>query len=108
MTIRRRACRVDCNQRDIIGALRACGAMVHDTSAVGGGFPDLVVIHNGERHLVEVKDGKKSPSRRAKTDAQEIWHADSARHGYEPPIVNTIEDALAVIGYKAKQLRRPP
>ena len=100
--------KVDANQLEIKHTLEACGAKVHDTSAVGDGFPDLVVIHNGERHLIEVKDGRKSPSRRKKTAAQEIWHADSARHGYEPPIVNTIEDALAVIGYKAKQLRRPP
>ena len=100
--------RVDANQREIKNVLATCGAMVHDTSAFGQGFPDLVVIHGGKVHLIEVKDGKKSASRREKTDAQKLWHAAAHSHGYTPPIVKTIEEALAVIGYKAKQLRRPP
>lgn len=67
----RRAARTDANQIAIIKALRAIGASVADTSGVGGGFPDLVVGHRGCLWLMECKDGKKPPSARKLTPAQE-------------------------------------
>lgn len=48
--------KTDANQRAITAALRKCRIKYWDTSAVGGGFPDLVVIHRGMVHLVEVKN----------------------------------------------------
>jgi hypothetical protein len=52
----RRAHRTDGNQQLLIDALRECNFSVHDTSMVGGGFPDFVCARNGRNLLVEVKD----------------------------------------------------
>ncbi len=69
----RRAARVDGNHSAIVKALRDIGASVADTSAVGDGFPDLVVGFRGRNFVVEVKDGKKPPSARKLTEAQEAF-----------------------------------
>lgn len=70
----RRAAKIDANQTRIVDALRAGGATVFITSAVGDGFPDLVVGYCGETFLIEVKDGAKAPSRRRLTADQERFH----------------------------------
>ena len=54
----RRAHKVDQNQSEIVAALRDAGAVVFVSSAVGGGFPDLVVLFRGVITLLEVKFGK--------------------------------------------------
>lgn len=69
-----RAKRVDQNQLEIIKALMAIGCTVADTSRAGEGFPDLVVGYKGVNHLLEVKDGSKSPSRRTLTPSQVSFH----------------------------------
>ena len=61
----RRAARVDENQAEIVAAFRKLGCSVLDMSALGNGKPDLLVGHGGLNICVEVKDGSKSPSRRA-------------------------------------------
>ena len=66
----RRATRLDANQAKIVAALRTIGASVHDTSAVGRGFPDLVVGFRGRTLLIECKDGAKRPSARKLTPEQ--------------------------------------
>lgn len=49
----------DGNHAGIVQALRAAGCSVADCSAVGAGFPDLVVATpRGRTLLVEVKDPK--------------------------------------------------
>lgn len=55
-----RAKKVDRNHAEIVSHLRAIGWCVHDSSAVGKGFPDLVVSHGrtGSTALVEVKAGR--------------------------------------------------
>ena len=55
----RRAARVDSNHAQIMRALRRAGWAVHDTSRLGGGFPDLVAGRDGRVVLIEVKDGAK-------------------------------------------------
>lgn len=73
----RRAARVDANHAEIVGCFRACGCDVLDLSRVGGGAMDLLVHHRptGRLFLVENKDGKKPPSKRKLTKAQEEFHA---------------------------------
>lgn len=51
--------RVDANHGEIREHLRKIGWSVFDTSAVGRGFPDLVVARRGFSALVEVKNGSK-------------------------------------------------
>lgn len=66
--------RTDANHTEIIGALRQCGFAVHDTSAVGKGFPDCVAYRPREGVLlVEIKDGRKPPSARRLTRSEETF-----------------------------------
>ncbi len=91
----RRAARTDDNHEAVRTAFRKCGCTVKDTSAVGGGFPDLLVSsRNLPAFLVEVKDGKKPPSARKLTPDQEDFHASWPRTIY---IVTDAADVPAVI-----------
>lgn len=64
-----RAAKVDNTHREIAESLRAAGASVFGTQAVGRGFPDLVASRAGFTALVEAKtgNGKLNP-------AQEKFH----------------------------------
>ena len=66
--------RTDCNQAEVVRALRKIGASVQDLSPVGNGCPDLLVGWRGRDFLMEVKDGDKPPSERSLTPAQVAWH----------------------------------
>ena len=68
----RHRARTDANHSAVRAALRKLGCEVLDLSSVGGGCPDLLVLvrtgrRAGSLHLIEVKDGSKSPSRRRLT-----------------------------------------
>ena len=72
------------------------GCEVHDTGDVGGGFPDYVIGFMGVIHLVEVKDGKKPPSKRKLTPDEKKFHA---RWRYFPVhVVNNVFEAGEAIG----------
>ncbi len=90
----RRASKVDDNQREIVQALRKAGASVQFLHDVGMGCPDILVGYRGVNHLMEIKDGDKSPSRRRLTPFQDEWHA--AWSG-QVAIVSSVDEALAVI-----------
>lgn len=70
----RRAAKIDANQEAVVSALRAAGASVQSLAAVGDGVPDLLVGFKEQTYLIEVKDGRKTPSQRKLTDAQVKWH----------------------------------
>ena len=91
----RRAARTDANQAAIIEALRAIGASVRDTSAVGKGFPDLVAGYRGRTWLLECKDGRKPPSARKLTPDQIEFKATWRGHW---AVVNSPEEALEIVG----------
>lgn len=91
----RRAANVDCNQPEIVAALRGAGASVQLLHAVGCGCPDLLVGFRGENYLLEVKDGEKPPSERLLTAAQEKWHA--TWRGRKT-IVRSVAEAFDAIG----------
>lgn len=86
----RRAARIDKNQTAIVSALRAVGATVATTHAVGAGFPDLVVGYRGVTYLLEVK----SPRGRLTRD-QVTWHGEWRGH---VAVVRGEAQALAAIG----------
>jgi len=54
----KRAAKVDINQKEIVAYLRKIGASVAVMSAVGQGFPDLVVGWRGRNYMIEVKQAK--------------------------------------------------
>lgn len=99
----RRAAKVDANQPEIVAALRKAGASVAPAHSMGRGFPDLVVGHMGKTYLVEVKDGSKPPSARKLNDLQVEWHEAWRGHCC---VVETVEQALAVIGVASPSDRR--
>jgi hypothetical protein len=66
---------VDGNQAQIVEALRAIeGCKVVVASAVGSGFPDLVVGYRGFNFLVELKDPTKPKADQCLTPDQEEFH----------------------------------
>jgi hypothetical protein len=67
--------RTDSNHAEIIKALRKIPNLsVFSTHEVGKGFPDIVIGYKGINYLIEIKDGKKSPSQRKLTDAELDFH----------------------------------
>ena len=90
----RRAARVDDNQTEIVDALRAIGATVRVVTQ-GGGLPDLMVGFRGQTVLMEVKDGKKPPSARALTPAEQKFF-DEWRGGLLI-VVNSVDEAIAAL-----------
>jgi hypothetical protein len=102
----RRAASTDDNQTEIVKALRKIGCSVAVTSAVGDGFPDLVVGRidiNGDRKnwLVEVKDGNKPPSKRKLTPAQVDFHL--AWKGQIAVVKSTVEALDLVLNIKGTE-----
>ena len=90
----RRACRVDSNQGEVVRSFIAHGCSVTLLHRVGEGCPDLLIGLNGKTVLVEVKDGAKSPSQQAKTDAQVRWW--SEWKGGPVATVNDLEGVDAI------------
>lgn len=90
----RRAAKVDANQGEIVKALRAIGCTVAITSAIGNGFPDLIVARNRRNLLIEVKDGRLPPSARGLTADQRIFHAEWAG---QVDVVNSVDEAIALV-----------
>jgi hypothetical protein len=85
---------VDDNQNEIVDALRAIGATVRVVTQ-GGGLPDLLVGFRGQTVLMEVKDGKKPPSARALTPAEQKFF-DEWRGGLLI-VVNSVDEAIAAL-----------
>jgi Holliday junction resolvase len=78
----------------VVKALRKIGATVADTSGVGEGFPDIVCGFRGVNWMIEVKDGKKPPSRRKLTpDQAEFFMAWRGQYA----VVESAEQAIALV-----------
>jgi Holliday junction resolvase len=92
----RRASKIDSNQIQVVSALRSAGATVQSLAAVGKGVPDLLVGHQGQTFLIEVKDGQKAPSARQLTEDQVKWHKEWK--GGLLAIAEGPEQALKIIG----------
>ena len=91
-----RAARIDANHEQIVSALRAAGASVQSLAGVGKGVPDLLVGFQGKTMLMEVKDGKKTPSERRLTEDQLKWHG--AWRGGPLAVVDSVDAALRMLG----------
>lgn len=86
----RQAAKVDANQSDIVTALLNAGCSVQDTSAVGKGFPDLVVGRARRTYLIEVKTetGKLTPA--------QAWFSAIWQGHFQ--IARSVDDALRIVG----------
>jgi Holliday junction resolvase len=90
----RRAARVDENQKEIVQALRKVGASVLSLAALGKGVPDLLISIGNKTLMVEIKDGRKPPSKRKLTADQEAFHASWSG---EIAVVTSVDEALEII-----------
>lgn len=93
---RRRTHRSDANQPEIVDTLRTMGCTVQDLSNVGKGCPDLLIGLCGQNFLIEVKDGKKPPSKQKLTVDQIQWH-DEWRG--QAQVINSVDKAIAFVNY---------
>lgn len=84
--------RVDDNHREVVGMLEALGCRVRSLASVGQGMPDLLVLCDGVIRLVEVKDGRKSKSRRALTPAEQAFGS-----RWPVSLVECREDCVALV-----------
>lgn len=94
----RRAAKVDRNQSEIVAALRNIGATVQPIHTIGKGCPDLLVGFGDRNYLLEVKDGRKAPSKQRLTPDEELWV-----QGWrgQVAIVRSVSEALAEIGVES-------
>ncbi len=90
----RRAARVDDNQEEIVKSLRKLGYSVAITSAVGNGFPDIVVGGRNGNYLMEIKDPAKVPSKRVLTKDQQIFHSEWRG---QISVIESTEEAIKLI-----------
>jgi hypothetical protein len=90
----RQRARVDDNQGEIDEALEKMGWLVWPTHQLGKGFPDRLIAKHGRVILLEVKDGKKSPSRRKLTKDEKFCHHAFYSHGVDVLIVEKVEDLM--------------
>lgn len=81
--------RVDCNQTDIVKALRKIGACVQPIHSIGKGCPDLLVGFRGMNLLLENKmpGGKLTP---AEFDWHQSWHS-------QVKIIQSIDEAIQIL-----------
>ena len=93
MTHRARA--IDANQPEIVAALRRVGCFVTSLAGVGNGCPDIVAIKGRRVWLIEVKDGRKPPSARKLTPAEQEWHAKANGQAH---VVCSVDEALRLVG----------
>lgn len=88
-----RARRTDRNHAEIAAAFERCGYLVHHTI----GDWDLTVCRGGQVLLIEVKDGKKSPSKTRLTERSAKLVAD----GWPIERVESVDDVLRISkGYR--------
>lgn len=69
----KRARKIDSNQPEIVKALRRHGAKVMVTSHFGDGFPDIVVLTQGEFHLIEIKSSPKAKLTKAEVKVHNLF-----------------------------------
>ncbi len=87
----RRIAKVDDNQQEIVLELRKHGICVQHLHQLGKGTPDLLLGYRGKNFLVELKDGRKAPSKRRLTPDELHWH-ESWRG--QVAVAESVEDIL--------------
>ena len=86
----------DDNEKEIVEALEKAGATVFRLDQP----TDLLVGYHGSNILIEVKDGKKTASRKKKTELQRDFFRDWRGQCF---LVETVEQALEVLAqYRSK------
>lgn len=90
----------DANHAEIVAALEKIGCWVIDTSRLGYGMTDLIVMHKGVTRLVEIKNPKTGYGRRGLNPAQRKFKEWVESHGCTIHVVESVDDALRLHGAK--------
>jgi hypothetical protein len=86
----------DANEREIIDALVAVGCCVKQLHDAGC---DLIAARRGWNvTLIEIKDGRKVPSKRKPTPKEKRWILDFGAIGVTLHVVTNVPEALAAVG----------
>ena len=88
----RRAARTDDNQSDIVNSFRSLGWYVLIISQLKN-CCDIIVSKAGHTIAVEIKDGKKAPSKRKLSEGEEKFR-DEWLGDYE--LVESVEDVIII------------
>lgn len=89
----------DANHHEVVAALEKAGASVLDMSAIGGGFPDLIVGFRNLTLLMEIKNPKTAYGRRGFNKNQVRWQ--ESWRGGPVALVDGPEAALRALGVMA-------
>jgi len=90
--------RTDANHKKLIDKIRQIpSASVFSTHEVGKGFPDIVVGYRGLNYMFEIKDGKKTASKKKLTQAEIKFHSNWTG---QISVVEKIEDILNILKIK--------
>jgi hypothetical protein len=65
--------RKDLNHKELVDILEMGGASVKDTSKLANGFPDILVWHFNEWHLIEIKNPKTSYGKKGLSKSQKSF-----------------------------------
>jgi hypothetical protein len=84
--------RVDKNQKEIVLALRNCGAVVKHVYMVKNLF-DILVYYKGKTYNVEIKDDLKSKLTEGETQCKKDLESVDVKYW----VVHSVEDALKMI-----------
>jgi Holliday junction resolvase len=95
----RRAARLDDNHKEIVAHLKAIGCSVLSLARMGDDCPDIVAGRRAVNALMEIKDGKKRPSKRKLRPGQVEWHL--AWRG-QVAVVHTPQEAEAAMNAAEK------
>jgi len=90
----RRAARTDGNHKEVVDEFRRLGCSVLDMSRLGEGAPDLLIGYGGISILVEVKDGRKPPSKATLSTLQVQWWLDWKQN---PRVVRNLEQVAETV-----------
>ena len=90
-----RNARVDKNQKEIVTALRRCGAVVKHVHQLKNLF-DILVYYNGVTYSVEIKTDKKKNLTVGEQECKE----DIESVGVKYWVIYSVDDALKMIGIK--------
>jgi hypothetical protein len=88
--------RQDLNHQDVVAAFRKLHCLVQDSSSLGDGFPDLIVMCRRQVFLVEIKNNKGTYGRQGLNPNQQKFVDD----GWLVHLVTSLDDVVNFVNGK--------
>ena len=89
--------KIDLLQKEVVNALRKIGASVTILSAVGKGFPDLIVGFRKVNFLIEVKSKKTATLTPDQVEFFNTWNGQVA-------VIYSVEEAINLVTSSKKDM----